>query len=108
MKDAIKAITLLFIDSATLTGAYDPFVATGLPQACSIIRIVNDSNTGVGFSYDGINTHEFIPAGLTTQIYMQIGSRPNNKKACVSKGSNVCLIGNAGVGTIYLIGYYQE
>lgn len=108
MKDAIKAITALQIDSATLTGGYDQFAAAGIPEACQIIRVINASNVDVGLSYDGITTHEFVGAGASIQLYFQTNSRPGNKIACLAKGSNVCLIGAAGVGPIYFIGYYQE
>jgi hypothetical protein len=108
MKDAIKAITVLTIDSATLTGGYDPFSATGIPEACQLIRIINFSKGDVGISYDGITTHEFLGADAGMQLYFQSNSRPNNKIACLAKGSNVCVIGNANVGFIHFIGYYQE
>lgn len=108
MKDAIKAITALQIDAATLTGAYDPFSPTGIPEACQFIRIINHSKADVGISYDGITTHEFLGQDADMQLYFQSNSRPNNKIACLAKGSNVCVIGNPGVGTIYFIGYYQE
>lgn len=108
MKNYIKAMTSLTFDSAALTGGYDPFVATGLTSPCSILRIVNASNSAVGVSFDGVNTHEFLPAGGVIHLNFAANSRPNNKVANMAKGTNVCLIGAAGVGTIYLIGYYQE
>ena len=108
MKNGIKAMPALIIDSATLTGGYDPFDAAGLTQACSIIRIVNDSNTNIGVSYDGVDTHEVINSGDSIQLTFQSNSRPNNKVALMAKGSNICAIGAAGVGNIYLIGYYQD
>lgn len=108
MKNYIKAITSLVFDSSTLTGGYDQFVATGLPSACSILRIVNASNVAVGVSYDGVDTHEFLPAGGVIHLNFAANSRPNNRVANMAKGTNVCLIGAAGVGNIYLIGYYQE
>lgn len=108
MKNFIKAITVQSFDTAALTGGYDLFSAAGLPQACSILRIYNDSNVSVGLSYDAIDTHDIIPSLQTLQLYLQTNSQPNNKRACFAKGTPVSLIGNPGVGLVYLIGYYQE
>lgn len=95
-------------NTATLTGNYDPFIAGGLPRACSLIRIINNSNVDVGFSYDGINTHEFLPIGSVTQIQFQTNSRPNSKSALLPRRAPVSLIGAAGVGNVWLVGYYQD
>ena len=108
MKDFIKAITTIAFDTATLTGGYDPIAAGGIPEACQIIRVINDSDVAVGLSYDGITTHEIIWTGASIQLYFQSNSRPNNKIACLAKRSNVCLIGAAGNGNVYFVGYYQE
>jgi len=108
MKNGIQAITALVIDSSALTGGYDLFSATGLPEACSIIRIVNASDTGVGVSFDSVNTHELLPSGTSLQLNLQANSRPNNHVTCLAKGTRVSLKGVAGVGNIYLIGYYQK
>lgn len=108
MKDFVRAIPMATFDSATLTGAYDPIWATGLPEACFLIRVINLSNVAVGVSYDGVNTHEYLGAAERYDINFQTNSQPNNKVALLAKGSNVCLIGQAGQGDIYFIGYYQE
>lgn len=108
MKDYIQAITALVIDSSALTGGYDLFDSAGLPEACSIIRVVNASDTAVGVSYDAVDTHEFLPAGASLQLNLQANSRPNNHVTCLAKGTKVSLKGVAGVGNIYLIGYYQK
>ena len=108
MKNAIKAIETLAIDAATLTGGYDLFDVDGLPEACVIIRLVNESNVTVGVSFDGATTQDILSAGATIQHEFQTNSQPNNKLAAMAKGSPVSLIGAAGVGFIYLIGYYQD
>ena len=109
MKDFVKAITAGYFDSANLTGAADPiWPGTGLPESCFLIRIINGSNTAVSLSYDGVNVHEIIPAGLVAQLSFQNNSQPNNKTALLAKASNVCFVGNAGVGDLYFVGYYQE
>ena len=108
MKNYIQAITALTIDSATLTGGYDLFDPAGLPEACSIIRVINASNATVGLSYDAAHINEFLPIGGILQIDFQTNARPNNKSAQLAKGTPVSLIGAPGVGTIYFIGYYQK
>jgi len=109
MKDFIKAIEALVIDSANLAGAFLPFSATGLTEACQIIRIVNASNVSITVSYDnGTTDSEFLFAGSSIQLYFQTNSRPNNKAALLAKGTRIGVTGAKGVGNIYCIGYYQE
>jgi hypothetical protein len=108
MQNKIRAIETLTFDSAQLTGGYDPFDDAGLPEACVIVRLVNASNVAVGVSFNGIFTSDFLPAGDSIQYNFQANSQPNNQAAIMAKGTNVCLIGAAGIGDIYLIGYYQR
>ena len=58
----VAAIPLGDIDSSTLTGGWDVLYA-GLPEACSIFRVINASNVSVQISYDAVTSHEFVPAG---------------------------------------------
>jgi len=108
MKDFVKAIAAAEFDAANLTGGYDQLWAAGLPQACFLVRVVNLSNTTVELSYDGIDTHEIVPADTDFELNFQAGSQPNGRSALLAKGSRVSLLGQAGQGYIYFIGYYQE
>lgn len=108
MKNSIRAIAALTLDSAAFAGAYKSFSAAGLPAPCSIIRIVNASTVPVSISYDGgTNTHEYLLAGSDLVLNLQASSQPNNYSAVMSKGTPVSVKGAVGVGLVYLIGYYQ-
>ncbi len=104
----VNAIALTSIDSATVAGAYQAINAAGLPEACFMIRINNDSNRDITVSYDGTADHEFIIAGDFLQVDAQNNSRPNNFTALFAKGMIVYVKGTAGTGNIYLSGYYQN
>lgn len=102
-------IALSSIDSATFTGAYQLLSATaGLPQACTQLHIVNNSNVSVTISYDGVNDHDFLLAASDRQLYFEANALPNALVACLAKGTKVYVKGAAGVGLVYLSGWYQS
>jgi len=103
----VKAVRLSGFNAAGLTGGYDVIDAAGFSEACFLIRITNNSNVDVGVSYDGVNTHDFIPNGDRIDINFQTNSQPSGKVALMAKGTKVYLVGDPGVGFIWLAGYYQ-
>jgi hypothetical protein len=52
--------------------------------------------------------NDAIPANTAFQIYTQTNSLPNAKVALFSKNLGVWIRGTAGVGTIYVAGYYVD
>lgn len=104
----VNAIPLTSIASSTVGSTYAAINATGLPDACFMIRINNDSTKDVTVSYDGTNDHEFIIAGDFLQVDAQNNARPNNFTALFPKGMVVYVKGTAGTGNVYLSGYYQN
>ena len=109
VKNTLLAIPALSIDAATFAGAFLELSAvTGLPQACSILKIINNSTVGVVVSYDAITNHDFVPAGQQLLINAQSNSQPNNNVALFAKGTRVYILGApAGTGLIYLAAYFQ-
>lgn len=107
MKSFVKAIPMTTFNSAGL-GAYQAMNAGGLPQACFLIKIVNDSNTDAIFSFDGVNDHDVVPATATDMYPFQSNAQPKSYVALMKKGTVFYIRGAAGVGNIYLVGYYQE
>lgn len=101
----VQAITMTSKNSATLTGGYD-LVVTSLAEACFMIRIVNASNRIVNISYNGTNLHDVLPANTSTTINFQASSLPRSNIALLPKGQKIWLNGTAGVGNIYIVGYY--
>ncbi len=107
-KDIIVPIELQSVDTATIgAGAYSE-VGNPLEGALCFIRITNDSNTDVFISYDGITDHEYIPAGDRIETYFQLNAAPNNYVAKLKEGAIVNIRGTAGVGLVYVSGYYNE
>ena len=104
----VKAVTCQRFDTAGLTGGYDLMNAGGLDKSCFYIKIINDSNTDVEISYDAVGTHDFVPNGTSQVLNLQSNYQPAGAIALMPKGQEFYLLGQGGVGYIYLIGYYQE
>ena len=78
----------------------------GFAKPPFLIRIVNASNAAITISYNGLDDHEFIPANGVFELPSQINSQPNAHVALFPKNTVVYVKGTAGVGTIYVSGYY--
>lgn len=107
VKNIVRAIPYRTISAATFTGS---FIVLGapLPQACFMIRIVNETDVDVAISYDGTTPHDYIPTETQVTLGFQGNSQPNNYTALIPKGTQVYVRGSAGSGNIYLIGYFQS
>lgn len=108
MKNVIKADLLGDKDAATLTGGYDAISSTPNAGPAVILRIINDSNVDIEVSYDGVNSHDFIPANDKLELNFQANASPNNFVSMLRKGAKVYVNGSPGTGHIYLAVYYQE
>lgn len=107
-KNFVYPIPMTSIDSAIFTGSYQLINTGGTPHACFLLKVVNNSNKLVTISWDGINDHDVAPA---TSIYVydyQTNKQPTNDVALVPKGTTIYVKGAAGVGLVYLVGYYQS
>jgi len=106
-KNSVHAIRKVSIDVSTFTGTED-FLAIndeGLPDACFILRMVNDSDTDCIISYSGIHAHDYIPAGENLQIMVPDWA-PD--RANFALGTIVYAAGEQqGTGRLHLIGYYR-
>lgn len=112
-KNRILAIPLTSFAAASLTASYQAINSNGLDEACFLLRIINENSTGITISYDGINDHDFL-AGTAAAIPREIleldfsaGSHSGSPLK-FAKGMKVYVKGSAGVGTIYLSGYYHS
>ena len=90
------------INSATFAGAY---LALGTPFnfPIRILKIANPSNVDVTISWDGINDHDFVPAGsyMVYDLGCQKGEPAPAMEA--AKGTQIYVKGAAGVGFVYLV-----
>lgn len=107
MANYILPIARATLDSATLAGAYKAINSTGLANSCSVLRIINDSDTDINVSYDGTTDHDYVKTGETLQLDLQANSTPNSYVSYIRKGTVVYAKSAAGVGNIYVAGYYQ-
>lgn len=109
-KNSVKAVTLSTFDSSTLqVNTYLPINATGFSHSCFLIVITNASNTAVIISDDTDNDEGqgFIPANTTLQLNFQTNAMPNTSYANIAKGVVLFAKGTAGIGNVYLSGWYQ-
>ncbi len=108
-KSFVNAIPFDSVNTNTFGAGFVPVNINGLDQACFLIRIVNASNVIVTISYDGVVAHDVVLPNETIQLNLQANSSPNGFIAYLRKGTIVYVDAvNAGVGFIFLAGYYQE
>ena len=108
-KDYIQAIPLTRFNTAGLAAGYLPINPAGVPEACSFIKIHNDSNVDVTVSFDGITDHIYLPQGYEEWVPTQWVARPPNYVSLLKNGTIVYVAGPAaGIGFIYLSGFYQN
>ena len=108
-KNIILPIALSSIDSATFTGSYQLLsAAAGVPFACTIIRIVNNSNRDITISYDGTTDHEFLQDTDSLKLEFQSNSQPSGMVSCLPVGTKIYVKGLVGgAGLVFLSGYYN-
>ena len=107
-KNTVKAVPLDDISSASITGSYAIINSGGLPNPCFMLRIMNASNKDVTISYDGVTDHEYVLANTTLQVDCQNNAQPPSYVANFPKGMVVWAKGTAGIGNIYVSGYYNS
>jgi hypothetical protein len=107
VKSIIQAIPLTSLGSGSVSGTYAAINSAGLPNPCSILRIINNSNKDVTVSFDGINDHEFVPTLTSVHLSLQSNAQPNTLSAVIPQGTIVYIKGTTGTGTVYLVGYFQ-
>ena len=100
---------MVTFNTATLAGAYLPINPLGLPEACSTLTVRNESNVDLAVRYDGITQHDILFHGDSIG-YMpaQLLSQPTNNKCLWPKGLKIYVSSAAGVGNVYLTGFYQD
>lgn len=104
----VKAIELKELDVSTIPAIWGE-IGTGLPNACSVIRIINASDVDVGISYDGGTTiHDYLEAHDILQFPSQTAALPSSDQWLFPVGFKVHANANpGGTGYVMLAGYYQ-
>lgn len=107
-KNYLLPIALSSINSATFSGAYQLLSATaGLPKACVMLHIVNNSDVSITISYDGTVDHDFLLAASDRVLNFQENASPQGFAAAIKAGTKVYVKGSAGTGLVYLSGWYN-
>ena len=91
------------IDSATLTGSYQA-IGTALANPAIIVKMVNNSNTLVTISIDGVTDVDVAPANSFWLYDEDTSGNPSPES--VPEGTQFYVKGSAGVGLIYLAVQY--
>jgi len=103
----ITPMELQFVDVSTIiAGAYASLSA--IEGALSFVRVTNDSNTNVFISFDGIEDHIYVKAGDSVPYPYQNSSAPMNNVSKLPKNTIPRVRGTAGVGYVYISGWYNE
>lgn len=110
VRNSVYAIPALSVAATDFDGmTYLPLTAvTGIPQACFLLRITNDTTVPVAVSYDGgVTPHDYIPIGGTIQVNAQSNGQPNSVTSQFAAGFTVYVLGAAGTGLVFLAGYFN-
>ena len=109
-RNSVTPIALSSINSATFTGSYQLLsAAAGLPAACIMLHIANNSTVPITVSYNGTTDHDFILSAHDRELNFQTNGQPQNFAASLPKGTKIYVKGTGpGTGSIYLAGYYQN
>ena len=108
-QNSVHAIPITYLNANTFAGVWVPINPLGLPQPCFCIRIVNDSNVSIDIRYnqpgdDIWNSH--VRPNSDADLMFQTNAQPTNYVALMAKGTVVSVNAIAGVGLVYLVGYY--
>ena len=97
--------TLRTINSATFTGSYQA-LGTALSHNVLLVKITNNSTVGITVSWDGVNDHDFVPAGSFV-LYDITANKPQQSPGLfIGKGTVFYVKAAAGVGTVYITTLY--
>jgi hypothetical protein len=106
----LQAITMAVYDTAGLAAAYAPLNGGGFSGDIKVLKIYNASNTPITISYDGVTDEDFYPATngfiLDIQSNHSSGGMSSPGKWRGKKGQIIYGKGAAGVGSLYIVGYF--
>ena len=90
-----------------IVGAWNVVDTNGLPEACSIIRLVNTSQSDLLISFDGIDAHDYSdPELIPIVLLLQMNKQHHSKVCRMAKGTKIYAFGAVSPGFLYVVGYY--
>lgn len=102
----VASIDMQDFDVAGLAAGFAPVDVNGIESNLLVLSILNNSNTPVIVSYDGVTDHDIIVAGERVVYNLQSNSEPNNWVYQLKYGTVFYVRGAAGIGSIYFSGWY--
>jgi hypothetical protein len=106
VRNSVSAIPLGVAPANAFDGTYQ--LVGGIPQACFMLRIINNTSEDVLISYDGVTDNDVVIHETTTQLDPQTNSQPNNFICLFPKGMTIYVKAAQGTGELYIAGYYQQ
>jgi len=106
--NSVQTVVLSNFDSASITAAYQSINGTGISNDVKILRIINNSDTSITISYDGVSDADVILSASAETYEFQANSRnvaENPGTLYVRKGQIIYAKGTAGTGSIHVGGY---
>lgn len=107
MKNFVRVDNAAF-NTAGLLPAYQAVNPTGFVGACSILRLVNNSNSSVAVSFDGVNDADQLRPNSDVVLNFQANASPNNDM-CYLSSDTVVYVSSAAAnaGSFSVSCYYQ-
>lgn len=93
------------IDSASINGTLQ-IVGSTFTKPIILLKLVNDSDTAVTVSYDGVTDHDYVPANGFALYDANANRYRDNGGMQFDVGSGVYVRGSAGTGNFYVVTFY--
>jgi hypothetical protein len=110
MASFFQCIPRAVFNTASLTGSYQALNGSGFSHEIKMLKIYNAGNVGIDISYDGVNDHDYYPAGSTFILDLQTNHATESNSSCGElrgrQGQIIYGKGSAGAGNLYIIGYF--
>lgn len=102
MANLVKTMVLASKNANTLTGGYDVLSTDGFPPRVFSIKLVNNSDRDLEISYDGINSHDFVKTGETSEFISSMPINTDNGNYFLPY-TKVYVKAAVGTGSIHLV-----
>ena len=96
-------------DTSSFTGSLQT-LGSGLTYACCLIKIINTGNISCNISWDGVNTHDVVPAN-SFALYDVCSDAGSQRGLYVAQGTQFWVSGVASgtnTGTVYLVAFHTS
>jgi hypothetical protein len=105
----VYPLIITSVDTAGIAAdTWTAFDTAGFEVSPFMISINNDSNTDIFISWNGTDRHEFIATDRRLDVNFQTNASPPNFVSKPKLGQVLYVQGVAGVGLVYLSGYYNQ